>query len=401
MYSSVPEWLNEKFFEKVLRTARGDKNLTISEVNVAASNKSREHYASTIFKATVKYVNKFDSNNVTKLLIKLVIPKANAFSDENSFDTEVNMYLNTLPDMERMLSQGGEKIELSPRLLFSSKEPEPVLVFEDATVNGYGISAGPLNLEGTKFVVTKLAKFHAASIYLDRDGQGVDYYKNGLFNLRSRDGINFMRNNMYLFIDEIKSWEGYELICTKMENVAKSFDELGRKVYEANNGDGFNVLNHGDFHFNNMLFKKNDEGKISDVLFIDYQMSKWGSPCIDLFYLIYLVASQETRENYRNEIIAFYYQELVKSLKQIGFMSKPPAMLDLNVELLKNGFLEVLIAVCFIPFMFMDQHSDDADVAFENGIEGVNLRKNLYKNENYREFIGKLLPVFLRKGLLG
>lgn len=55
------------------------------------------------------------------------------------------------------------------RLLFSSKEPEPLFVFEDATTLGFGLSAGPLNLEGTKFVITRLAKFHAASIYLDRE----------------------------------------------------------------------------------------------------------------------------------------------------------------------------------------------------------------------------------------
>ena len=59
----------------------------ISEFNVAPSNNSQEHYASTIFKATVKYANKFNCEEVTKLLIKLVVPKAIAFSDENSFDT--------------------------------------------------------------------------------------------------------------------------------------------------------------------------------------------------------------------------------------------------------------------------------------------------------------------------
>lgn len=63
------------------------KKLQISEFNVAPSNNSREHYASTIFKATVKYANKFNCEEVTKLLIKLVVPKAIAFSDENSFDT--------------------------------------------------------------------------------------------------------------------------------------------------------------------------------------------------------------------------------------------------------------------------------------------------------------------------
>lgn len=55
------------------------------------------------------------------------------------------------------------------RLLFSAKEPEPVLVFEDVAMHGYGVSSEPLNIDGTKFVASKLAKFHAASLYLDRD----------------------------------------------------------------------------------------------------------------------------------------------------------------------------------------------------------------------------------------
>lgn len=29
MPNEVPQWLNKKFFEKVLRTSQGDKNLTV------------------------------------------------------------------------------------------------------------------------------------------------------------------------------------------------------------------------------------------------------------------------------------------------------------------------------------------------------------------------------------
>lgn len=106
MPSNVPEWLDENFLLKVLRTSQNDSNLTvrfliwncciklnilskISEVNVAAAGRSREHYASTIFKATVKYAGKFGSGQTAKLLIKLVVPKENAFSDENSYDTGI------------------------------------------------------------------------------------------------------------------------------------------------------------------------------------------------------------------------------------------------------------------------------------------------------------------------
>lgn len=98
----------------------------------------------------------------------------------------------------------------------------------------------------------------------------MTYYRNGLFNLRSRDGVNFMYHNINLFIDEVRTWEGYETVTHKMEVMVEKFEELGKKIYEPGKGafESFNVLNHGDFHFNNMLFKKDGEGKIADVLFV-------------------------------------------------------------------------------------------------------------------------------------
>ena len=85
----------------------------------------------------------------------------------------------------------------------------------------------------------------------------------------SKDGLEFMMNNMRLFIDEIKEWAGYELITEKLENLVPRFSELGGKAFTANTGnDGYNVLNHGDLNFKNMFFKKNNEGKICDVLFV-------------------------------------------------------------------------------------------------------------------------------------
>lgn len=58
------------------------------------------------------------------------------------------------------------------------------------------------------------------------------------------------------------------MITEKVEIVAEKFEKLGDKIYETGKGSFFNVLNHGDFHFNNMLFKKDSDGKIADVLFV-------------------------------------------------------------------------------------------------------------------------------------
>jgi len=59
----------------------------INEISVAPSTNTGEQYASTTFKATIRYANKFSGDALIKLFIKLVVPKQNAFSDENSFDT--------------------------------------------------------------------------------------------------------------------------------------------------------------------------------------------------------------------------------------------------------------------------------------------------------------------------
>lgn len=77
-----------------------------------------------------------------------------------------------------------------------------------------------------------------------------------------------MYHNINLFIDEVRTWEGYEVITEKMEVMVEKFEEFGNKIYDTGRGSYFNVLNHGDFHFNNMLFKKDAEGKIADVLFV-------------------------------------------------------------------------------------------------------------------------------------
>lgn len=80
-----------------------------------------------------------------------------------------------------------------------------------------------------------------------------------------------MKNNMELFAEEVKSWEGFEMIAEKVEGLIEKFEEKGDKVYRANaSSDGYNVLNHGDFHFNNMVFKKDADGKLSDVLFVSF-----------------------------------------------------------------------------------------------------------------------------------
>lgn len=130
---------------------------------------------------------------------------------------------------------------------------------------------------------------------------------------------------------------------------------------------------------------------------MDYQLSVWATPAIDLFYLLYMVASHEIRENRRTEVVNFYYKELLEDLTKLGHLKSAPSLVDLNVELLENGFLEVVLAVCFLPFLLIN--SSNAESIFDTTPES-DIRQALYSSPEYKKAIQKLLPEFLTKGLL-
>ena len=56
-------------------------------ISVAPHINHGEHYASSIFRVTARFSSKFQSDGQTKLFVKLILPKVNAFLDEDSFYT--------------------------------------------------------------------------------------------------------------------------------------------------------------------------------------------------------------------------------------------------------------------------------------------------------------------------
>lgn len=112
---------------------------------------------------------------------------------------------------------------------------------------------------------------------------------------------------------------------------------------------------------------------------------------------MYYFLSTENRQNHRQEFIAAYYNQFVATLKQLGYMKQPPSMMDLQVELLKNGILEVILSICnVILFYIGDSTPEDYDMG-----EGTRKAyKRLYNNPEYKAMIEKELPRFLYNGFI-
>lgn len=222
------------------------------------------------------------------------------------------------------------------------------------------------------------------------------------------------------FIDVAKEWDGFEKFVPKLETFKTQYISKALKTYTTNRSDfGYNVLNHADFHLKNLLFKKNTDGAIEDFYFvnswcwlnltihlrfhtfqIDYQISIYATPAIDLIYALYYFVSSDNRQQHRDELIAVYHKQFVDSLKKFGYLKASPSLIDLKVELLRNGNLEVLVAICLSIFFYFDfsmMTAEDMDMG-----EGTKkAKRRMYRDAlGFKDIILNELPRFLNNGFI-
>ncbi|XP_059621224.1 uncharacterized protein LOC132264905 [Phlebotomus argentipes] len=396
-----PEWLNREYLEKAFREYENDKTLHIFECEIVPATKPGDNFASIVFRAHLKYTTKKKTVSVS------VIIKVRPFMDGiwkdllidmPLFKVEADMYMKILPEMQRLLAQMGDPEIIAPNMIYYSNNPE-IIIIEDIAPKGFVMRHKPMNFENTKKVIEKLAKFHALSYYMYHDEKKeVDEFKYGLLGTHSMASMQFFVEGFMRATRCIKEWPGYEEIAEKMEQLAPKLLQTARKAYRPNKpNEGFNVLNHGDFHIKNLLFLNDEDDAIQEVSFIDFQISIWSSPAVDLNYVMYCNASSETRDNHREELIRIYHVKFCSILEALGCLKRPPSLLELNIEMLKNGVVELLLAIQFMAMFYVN---------FEE-LKGVDmsdmdaLSRMLYNNESgMRPVLEKLLIKFLHKGYL-
>lgn len=67
------------------------------------------------------------------------------------------------------------------------------------------------------------------------------------------------------FVGQVQNWQGFEDYASRLKALESSFFTKGKEIFSAKL-NGFNVLNHGDLNFKNVLTKSDDER--NDVVFV-------------------------------------------------------------------------------------------------------------------------------------
>lgn len=142
-------------------------------------------------------------------------------------------------------------------------KPHKIMFIDDISPE-FKMSDTPVTFDNAVKVFEKIAKFHALSFYMADNNVSFDQFNEGFIS----DKIGPMAGAIEMLFNVlagcVKEWDG------PMEAVSQKLVALSPMLYPkllklfAPNPRGYNVLNHGDFHIKNILFRETG-GKADDV----------------------------------------------------------------------------------------------------------------------------------------
>ena len=151
--------------------------------------------------------------------------------------------------------------------------------------------------------------------------------------------MDVVTKGIFNFINMLGKHKEFEVYLEKVKALQPEINGTCKalyKAYELNAGkDHIFVLNHGDFHMKNLMFKMNDNNQqAEDLIMVDYQFSCFGPSNIDMTYSHYMLMSPELRSR-RNEFMQYYFTEFVRMLKKMNFEGALPRFSKFQITGLK------------------------------------------------------------------
>jgi len=251
----------------------------------------------------------------------------------NIFENEISFYKEVAPDLLNFLGENGaEGVQFDiPKLLFAENgEDGAVIILEDVSEQGFTQDRDAqgrryLSEDKARLAMDAVAKIHAAS---------------KLFNLHKEEKLE----EKHLTLQHNAMWEDREFLdrlsamkdtyCEVLrrsplvspqdsgdllERFERSFDAEGtleglcaERVAPKHTGAVY--LQHGDFHFNNLLFK--EEGGVMKVMIVDWQLVYTGRSTGDVSYLLLSSIHPDLRQTSEQQLKQAYFDSFNSYLKE-------------------------------------------------------------------------------------
>ncbi|XP_055609037.1 uncharacterized protein LOC129756255 [Uranotaenia lowii] len=329
------------------------------------------------------------SNNGEKELLKLLVKVMKGdekFRRESLslilFPNEINVYKNVIPLFRALIEKSKASINFRtwcPRIYYAdqgnfpnySDQLETILVMQNVQELGY--TSGPkldLDSQHLTLMARKIAQFHACSYALRILDEvkwsqlietiiPLNFIENGKIVFESYDIIfKATQTRIYRYYDAnpsiFTSDKERSDVKTIREKYGSNPSELMQRCLQQDKT--FSVILHGDYNRNNVLFKY-EEGKATDVMMIDFQENRYGSPALDLSFFMYMNMTTETRNQCWEDVLKAYHTELLRCLQELTNLPtddirlQPYSFNNLMAHLSRYFIYGAMIAIKFQPAM--------------------------------------------------
>ncbi|XP_049548919.1 uncharacterized protein LOC125959927 [Anopheles darlingi] len=417
----LPDFFNESLIQGILQEKLGIPTVHIDSFTGNLATKPGDNYSSDVFSVIVHYNGRQEA---VRLLAKIIVDVGlvKEFADRlGLFDKEVDTFRHLLPTLSAIVSPAGtEPVLFGARCYYAAKQPAETIVFDDLKALGYRLydrTKGGLDFEHCALVMEKIGLFHAASMaFVVKGSKELELFTNRYAHGLVRAGDDVQRNpalgmfqsGLEKFLEVAKDWpELNRTILAKLEALQPLYTQRIIECYTAEDStpDGFKVLNHGDLWSSNMMFRydADDSNDAREVMFVDYQLSNYASPGLDLAYFLYTSSQQEVLEHRITDLLHLYHRSLLTGLTLAGYHGHPVPTFDaVQRQFERYEFIGVLSGLSMLPIILMDR-SEDVKLTFDSFFDkdhAERIRHIQYTGAKYRKSVVPLLERFDAKGLL-
>lgn len=126
-------------------------------------------------------------------------------------------------------------------------------------------------------------------------------------------------------------------------------------------------------------------------------MAYYGSPILDISYLLFTSSNSEITYDQFDELISQYFDELIEMMTKLN-VSNIPDKKRLHTDFQERGCYGAFFSIFSVPMRITDNATNDEIEKFlSDSTEGLEFRKQLYSNEKARKVLTNLLKYFDRK----
>ncbi|XP_016952886.1 uncharacterized protein LOC108026456 [Drosophila biarmipes] len=315
--------------------------------------------------------------------------QARLMSQLKLFLREHQVYHNVLPKLERLYREVGKEISFGPRAFkLDHNIGVQYILMEDLKSQGYRNVERQegFNGECLKQVLKKLAQLHAASVvYVEKHGAFSNLLAKGVYTKANRSVLREL-NDPEIFLSQLRRWRMGDHFHKRF--VEKEQDLVDRllELHEPDPNQ-FNVLNHCDCWVNNVMFKPGDVGHVQDAALLDFQVVKYGSPSIDLYYTILSSAEKDIKLLQFDDMVQYYFYHLLDNLKVLNFQGTLPQLHDLREALNRNGLAAYVVVTRALPIAMMNQFEDEVNERYASKMKCA-----MFTNRKYIQAMKEILP---------